>query len=574
MRLSRIFLGDQVWNCNSMHLSNNTSFFTSLFFKEVNMTNNHYDLVKNFWPYKDEKFETIQLDAENGHICKATPKVSDGNLIFEFECEFKDRKEIQEAFPEWYFEDHVVLLLNPGNDNLTQLMVAVTRKGEIFQDAKLLAIGEEPSDRHSTKIARNPLNVKIENDSTGNTWKLKVSIDEKELSGKEGGLFPLGFALKFGAEEVSIAEPVTWPSSLANAPQTPFDFGVLFNSDTSPVITGINVTNPKWAIPSREESVSVFLKNAERKGLVLVQSTIDPLGRVESREWPIDSDKIQCNVRFGFESKWAPVLEKTLRLEYKICKGQEVLYSVSYPLGFDLGIIVREPFGLAKKINRPLPSDQDFVNLHREWMLSKLPDWEYQTTRDGAPSDFYLKSKDGSADLNLMDEDILVKIANLVHKLFDNWQDGLAGLSMLLHHPHLTRHSGSWARVSGGATSETVLRMRGCFCCDTSRVSAEISEILAKLYGVELRGFALGLRGHLSGLIESPIGDVLIDPMLGITYFSEDNTRLATLDELRENKSIQEKTWLFAYCHGHEFFYKKYNQNKRRWKPENLSYPV
>ena len=86
------------------------------------------------------------------------------------------------------------------------------------------------------------------------------------------------------------------------------------------------------------------------------------------------------------------------------------------------------------------------------------------------------------------------------------------------HHPLVTRHSSTWSRVSNAASVETILRL-------TVLLAEKVGERLQAL----LKGYSMGLRDHLDTLVETPIGQVVIDGMLGLWFHPLDNTRLATL---------------------------------------------
>jgi hypothetical protein len=66
---------------------------------------------------------------------------------------------------------------------------------------------------------------------------------------------------------------------------------------------------------------------------------------------------------------------------------------------------------------------------------------------------------------------------------------------------------------------------------------------------------------------------VVIDGMHGVFYHTLDNTRLATLEELREDKRIAERMWYCPRAHGHEFFHRVYNQEIRPLRLGQLRWP-
>ncbi|MHC4718730.1 MAG: hypothetical protein ACYS5V_17330, partial [Planctomycetota bacterium] len=226
----------------------------------------------------------------------------------------------------------------------------------------------------------------------------------------------------------------------------------------------------------------------------------------------------------------------------------EALWAAQYPFGFDAGIIVRERYGPrgGDPPARPEPDDDDFVGAFRRYVLARLPDYRPRTTRDGAPSDFYLADAAGGADLDLADPGWLGRAAEMLADRFGRWDDALCAAAMWIHHPAVTRHA---------------------------RLGAALAERIGRCLGVDLRAHSLGLRGHLCTLVSAPAGRVVIDGMMGLWFHALDNSRLATLEEMRADRRIAERMWYCPRAHGHEFFYGVDNQIIRDWPRGELTYP-
>ena len=99
-------------------------------------------------------------------------------------------------------------------------------------------------------------------------------------------------------------------------------------------------------------------------------------------------------------------------------------------------------------------------------------------------------------------------------------------------------------------------------------------ERLGLQFGLPLTGYALGLRGHIATLVETPAGRVVLDGMHGLFYHTLDNKRLATLDEMRAAPDIALRMWATPRAHGHEFFHGNALQTIRRWKDRHLHWPL
>lgn len=490
--------------------------------------------------------------------------------------------------PEWYFHDHVSMLLDPGHDHATRRMVAVLRTGEVHTDDTWHLSGEEAGDVQRKPLALPPLAPKVRVAETAHGWRVVVRIACDRLLDADGAPAksgPIGLQLRFGVIGAIIRDAVCWPPADPCWNEGPFGFGDLLAPDAPFAVTGVDFGRPVWKtgeVSSGIRMCGAFRKRALRHGICRV-SVLHTDGRrdLTTHAWQAERRQVRIHVPvdYPFGSKWAPDIRKIARVEITLLDtcGNE-LWRAGYPFGFDAGVIVREPYGLlghsAAGAHRPAPDDPAFVDKYRAWLLRTLPNWRWQTTRHDAPSDFFLHARHREDDIDLMRPTALRDLAALIHRRFPNWQDALCAASLALHHPCLTVHSTSWSKIAGGADSATVLRLGGCFCSDTARLAAEMAEDLGRLYRVPLHGYVLGLRGHLSGLVATPIGDVLVDPMLGIYYHTRDNRRLATLEELRVQAGLAERMWALPVASdGAVFYYGVRNQIQRPWAKPLLRYP-
>lgn len=486
----------------------------------------------------------------------------------------------KQPHPEWYFHDHLVLFIDPKHDHMQQFMVAINKDGTVNTGNQVVLPGEEISDRIAKALKTDELKFskEVKVDATGWSTIIKIPFISLGLSSKPD-IF--GAKVKFGFEDSILYDAVTWPQTSPEFGDFTLAFADVYTSDNI-VIEHIDFGTPYWHTGDISNTITIKGKVNNKIKLLELQSTV--INVLSEKEVSNYSCQISNNSSFEikipwnchFANKWAPDFTKTARVNLIFSGDSKIIWNATYPFGFDAGIIVRDPYGKfkSKKYERPEASNPNFVDAFRCFLFSKLPDWVFQTTKDKAPSDFYLKDNNGKFHLNLMDDNSLEKIADYLKSEFNDWQDALCAASLILHHPFLTRHSGSWNVISGRATTATVLKLGGCFCGDTARVAAHLADIIGQKYKVPLKGFSLGLRGHLTGLVETPIGEILIDPMLGIYYHSLDNKRLATLQEMQEDKRIHSRMWLLAYSNGHEFFINTYNQIKTPHKKGDFNFPA
>ncbi|PCJ59463.1 MAG: hypothetical protein COA79_10460 [Planctomycetota bacterium] len=526
-----------------------------------------------------------ELVHHTGHIGKFNFYKDEDHLFFVGQIVDPNGWEVKlnQNHPEWYFYDHVVFQFDPQNNHQFKRTIALMRDGELKLDNQRCLDGEEISDGHASPLDLTPLDIEKEVKEIDNGWAFKITIKLDSIRG-DGKSYdtinnPIGTRISFTATSDIVYDSIAWPENPNSDFNHLFSFGLLVDEKALVDVDELDFGKPLWETGTITSSVVVSGNVKSDLIPTNIKTVIKTTGGryltdQNDLEFSAGSFKHSIPVHFPFASKWVPDAADIATVEIQICDGDNILWSTLYPFGFDLGIIVRDPFGLFsdKTIERPLPSDPKFVDNYRCWLFSKLPNWKPQTTKDGAPSDFFLHSERKEHCLNLMDEDVISQIATLIHNEFDDWQDGLSACSLILHHPCLTTHSGSWSKISSSSTTETVLRLRGCFCCDTARVASHVCDILSEKYNVPFTGYGMGLRGHVTGMIDTPIGEVLIDPMLGITYHTLDNTRLATLQEICGSMELQARVWEKACAHGHEFFNGVDNQTRRPYDRGRLKY--
>lgn len=477
---------------------------------------------------------------------------------------------------EWYNRAHLAVLLNPKHDHATRWTVAVDDRGEVIQEAHFVCSGEELNDD-----AARPL------DWTGEASGTFAYLDDARFFAQvflsaqdvwnEAGL--AGLSLRVGFHEIPMPDSLAWPERVDWTKESPLIFGDLYRQSSELCVHAMDLGRPFWGgTPSPIFLNCAFSGVGTHSGSVSAEIDLPNDGVFEQGpfEWCCEGNlgKIEVPLVFPFRAKWANGLQNVARLKLSVRREDgALLWQGAFPFGFDTGILVREKFG-GDWGGRPRADDADFLNAFRAFILSRLPNYIFQTTREGAPSDFYLVDPDGKASVNLSDSNALDSVAAMITSRFPNWQDALCAAAMWVHHPCVTRHSSTWSRVSNNASIDTIPRLAGCFCGDTTRLTAVLAEKIGARLNVPVKGLAMGLRGHLATLVTTPIGQIVIDGMLGLWFHTLDNTRLATLEEMRENRDIAERVWYAPRAHGHEFFYGVDNQLIRAYKQGNMVWPV
>ncbi len=480
------------------------------------------------------------------------------------------------AHPEWYYRDHLVVFLNPGHDHATRWLYAVDDEGKVIREAAWTAPGEAPADHPTRELAEPPAaEGEFRRLGDGRFWaRLRWSVALPTL--------PLGVKIKVGFHEEVIPRPLVWPEQPAWMDDLPLSYGDLFAVKPAVAVESLDFHEPAWGgEPSRVAMRMAIAPGGPREGSVdivaiLPEDSEQPQPSVAWKASPSDAAEVILPVVFPHRAKWASDVRLTARLRLTVRDGGgRALWAAEYPFGFDCGIIVRERYGSAgaSPSPRPEPSDPDFVNLYRAYLLARLPAYRRRTTREGAPSDFYLEDADGGEHLDLMAPDALDRVAAMLARRFPDWQDALAAAALWAYHPCITRHSSSWSVVASQAAVGTIPRVNGCFCGDVARLTAALAEKVGERLGMPFKGYTVGMRGHLSTMVESPLGRVVLDGMLGHAYLTLDNTRLATLEEMRANDAIVRRLWYCPRAHGHEFYFGVHDQIIQRWREGPLHFP-
>lgn len=477
---------------------------------------------------------------------------------------------------EWYNRAHLAVLLNPTHDHATRWLYAVDDRGEMVNDAHFACPGEELGD-DAVQVLNAPALAQGEFEYLdASRFFARVSLPDDGLWNACG---MAGLSLRVGFHEIPMPDSLAWPNRVKWTRDTPLVFGDLYQKEPTVCVDAMDLGKPVWGgNPSPIFLNCRFGHDGMHAGQVRVRVDLPTDGVYEQGpfDWTCDgkSGHIEIPLVFPFRAKWANGLMNVARLHIDVIDDQGVaLWAGVFPFGFDTGILVREQFGGSRAI-RPDSNQDDFLDAFRSYILSHLPNYIMETTQEGAPSDFYLVDKEGEASVDLSATNALDQVSAVISSRFPDWQDALCAAAMWVHHPCVTRHSSTWSRVSNGASIETIPRLAGCFCGDTSRLTARLAEKIGARLGVSVRALSMGLRGHLCTLVETPIGAVVIDGMLGLWFHTLDNTRLATLDEMRSNRDIAERVWYAPRAHGHEFFYGINNQLIRPFKSGPLVWPV
>jgi hypothetical protein len=504
-------------------------------------------------------------------------------------------KSKQPPYPEWHYQNHAVFYFNPGLDHVTRWMYAVDSAGTVYREAVRIVPGEEEWDCQPQKLSDPPPAIGEFKRLDERQFFIRLFISAPECQPTPGA--PVGLALKVGFDEERIVEPLVWPTPLDWCRESPFSFGTLYAPGAGVYVESLEAHEPSWGgSPCNFTLKGRTTPGGPQEGFVNWELVLpgDSTEKGVDISWRASNGVFEVGmpVILSHRAKWASNVEYSPVLKFSI-KGRqggicETVWEAQYPISFDAGIIVRDRFG-GRLLNclqeqganfgpddlppRPQPNDDDFLNQFRNFIFTRLPDYKRRTTRDGARSDFFLEDLDGQAHLDLSAENYLERVAEMIAYRFPDWQDALCAVAAWASNPSITRHTGAWMRISGCVTLESVPRLGGCLCSDVSQLCASLSERVGSLLDVSISGFTLGLRGHVSTMLETPGGQVVIDGMLGQWYHRLDNSRLSTLAEMRTQRDIVRRVWFHPQAHEREFYFGINDQTIRRWRDRVASYP-
>jgi hypothetical protein len=195
-----------------------------------------------------------------------------------------------------------------------------------------------------------------------------------------------------------------------------------------------------------------------------------------------------------------------------------------------------------RKVRNPEPGTREFMDKKRRYILNRLPEFERATTAQGAPSDFVLRSRDGSVSFNLMEAGALSRIATFLHDLFDNENDRLLGATFFVHQPAGMVYSNLETQLVHQLTPLSLLRFGSAQCCCHAAVLMGIVEKMEiNETGRCYRCRRIGLEGHVITAVDLDGRLALLDPSVGRFFYLWDDRTLATALEIAADLSLADR---------------------------------
>lgn len=463
----------------------------------------------------------------------------------------------------WWF-DFIEMLFDPAHTHSQIVKVRFDPAGEISVFDSFILPGELYGDRLIDEKPRPvPRGLRLETRITATAWE-GVAILPAALFGP-GVTFthPWGLQiLRYRPRHVS--EVAIWQPEPASGAPTPQDYGDLYFEDRGPRPTTIDCGR---VVFDRNTLKLTFDRPAERPLQVRASVRLPADRRIASDRkvtLPRGRKSVQVPFTVAMDGRWPIQKEGYQRLYIEVSDRGRCCFAASYVLAYDVGIRVEDPYG-QPKVHRPRPTDPDFLRKYNQYICGRLPWFRRLTTRDGCRGDFVLAAADNSVRFDLMRPDVLDRIVHYIYGRYDNDMDRLVGASMFLHQRAVTCHSSSGSAVAN-IDAAGMLRLCGALCGNRAQALTLLlahmrCETTRRLH----RTHMLGLAGHIVTLVD-PLASqddddhafedhLVLDPDIGQLLVSADNRRIATLAELRADKSLSYRGNFNNFRHGHEFYF-------------------
>ncbi|MFH1708111.1 MAG: hypothetical protein ABIF71_09355 [Planctomycetota bacterium] len=446
------------------------------------------------------------------------------------------------AATEWWARDHAVICLDPGHDHFREIMVIVERTGAVRTSHRLVMPGEERNDRIGHDLADPVPEHTVTVHDDGAAWGGTVCID---IGWRTGPV--IGLAAKGVSGGTPLACAVFPAPAGAWWDDTPLGYADLYLEPRAARVTGIDLGAPEWGLNTARVTLAPGGPPAAAAAVFRFGD-----GEMIRRTTGFGPEGGELPYELDFRAKWSSDLRGTARLEVTLESGGRTAWRGAFPVGFDGGIIARDRLGGAP-VERPGPDHPAFPAAMREYLLARLPAWERVSEPGGPAGVFGLRAGDQAIDLGAAG--VFDTLAAVIRERFDRWDDGLCAASVFLGAAAGVRHSAACAAFGAALAPRGLLQLGAGFCGDMAALYGALALALAPRYGLTLAPCAIGLRGHIAAAVAVAGGMHVFDPMLGLFFHALDNTRLATLDELRAEKEISHRMDATCGAHGHEFYY-------------------
>jgi hypothetical protein len=324
-----------------------------------------------------------------------------------------------------------------------------------------------------------------------------------------------------------------------------FTYMDLYLNPAPVVIRGIDLDVPKWGMNMAKVRLA-STTGAATRAQVEVSNILGMSPRVRALppvtvEVPASGEVVASVPYFVDPSEKMSGPQQRVTLAVTV--GGQAVYRGAWRIGYCGPLSTYQRYGSQYRDEpRGLPAYEDpIIEGKVRQICGKLPVFRRLTTRDGAPSDFFLRSEDGRVEFNLMADGVLDQMGRYIAELFDNDLDRVLGMFFFNHAPWISRHMSSGHRFMEGAGPLSVLRGNfaggGGNCGYHSRNFAGMMSHL-RIGGQRVVAHTLGCWGHSIAAIGWRGSKVLFDPDVYHIFLNARGDDLATLEEMRSPAGI------------------------------------
>lgn len=334
----------------------------------------------------------------------------------------------------------------------------------------------------------------------------------------------------------------TWMPQYPGILGSPIKMGFLSLGPTQVNLESIDFPNCSWGI----NYAPVCLSNKTRRTLKVVMIS---RGICSAEPWnthanpSVESGPVEIPAQESVEMKFkyhVPVrfTPEYIELEVRDYPKGDRLMRVTYNLGTCALVY---PFGQEKGIATPPLNDPHFIEKRLRYIVSRQPLLRRRTTRQDAPSDFYIEAVDGSIFFDLMQDGVMQKIANWLCSLYDNDIDRVIGSAFFMAQQAVYVYASRRAHFAALLDPLSNLRLGGGMCGEFGRAHVGLLTHMNSLTtGDRFRARKINVGGHALTTVWMFDRWVLLDPMTPNVkaFFHRDHQTLASGQDLRHDPTL------------------------------------
>ena len=377
-------------------------------------------------------------------------------------------------------------------------------------------------------------------------WTAELAIPLESLDVKTPNI---GFTIGMDLIRTATESPVehfnyhfTWTEQYPGVLGSPIKMGIMSFGPANVCLEAIDFPDCSWGI----NYAPVLLKNKMHRALQVMIITRGVCGqeprstqtnhRVETGPVEIPAEgSISATVEYHMPVRFMP---EFIELEVRDFALGDRLLRVTYNLGTCAAVF---PFGQEKGIPTPDLDNPDFIEMRLRYIVSRQPLLRRLTTRQGAPSDFYIEAVDGSVAFDLMQDGVIQKIADWLCSLYDNDTDRVIGSTFFMAQQAVYVYASRRAHFGILLDPLSNLRLGGGMCGEFGRSHVGIlSHMRSAASGKLFQARKINVGGHSLTVVRMFDRWVMLDPTTPNVkaFFHRDHLTLASGQDLRDDPTL------------------------------------